>query len=100
MSIDSSSIHNYDKAVIKTIAPKDKHWVGNGFHVNTMFSIQTEDYFHLSPFIMMDYAAPRFFEPSLTKRESAHTHIEALRQLHSLCKAPSITEILPGVEVA
>lgn len=43
------------------------HWVGNGFPVRTVFS--THDLAqHISPFLMLDYAAPAEFSPSNEQR--------------------------------
>jgi redox-sensitive bicupin YhaK (pirin superfamily) len=50
--------------VLKSAAP---HWVGNGFHVNTLFMYeQAAD--ALSPFLMLDYGAPKQFAPSTKPR--------------------------------
>jgi len=44
-----------------------KHWVGDGFPVNSVFS-----YHHhgreLSPFLLLDYAEPTYFQPAKTPR--------------------------------
>ena len=75
MSESARQEEQVEKGVIKTIAPKKKHWVGNGFHVNTMFSIHSEDYYHVSPFILMDYASPKEFSTTQMKRGvGAHPH--------------------------
>jgi len=53
---------------IKTVIPAQRpHWVGNGFHVFPVFGplAFTEA---VSPFLMLDYAAPRHFEATHTKR--------------------------------
>jgi pirin family protein len=42
------------------IAPA-KHWVGNGFHVASMFSYNDKDK-NLDPFLLMDYNEPKFFQ--------------------------------------
>ena len=43
------------------------HWVGDGFHVRSMISPQLHGE-HLSPFIMLDYAAPETFAPTKHRR--------------------------------
>lgn len=48
--------------------PSDKHWVGNGFHVHSMFQPTPELVPHISPFLLMDYAPPETFLPSTEKR--------------------------------
>lgn len=40
--------------------PPPRHWVGDGFHVATMLS-PLEDGAKLSPFLLLDYAAPEHF---------------------------------------
>lgn len=51
-----------------------KHWVGNGFPVQSVFDYKTfgED---LSPFLLFDYAAPQTFPPGNTRRGvGTHPH--------------------------
>jgi quercetin 2,3-dioxygenase len=43
-----------------------RHWVGNGFPVSSMFSYDSAP--SLSPFLLLDYAAPADFRPSLEPR--------------------------------
>ena len=63
------------KKLYRMVGQAPKHWVGDGFWVSTMFSLHTQSYRYLSPFIMMDYAAPKRFEASTTKRGvGAHPH--------------------------
>lgn len=40
-----------------------KHWVGNGFHVQSLFSHMAGDKV-TDPFLMLDYAEPEYFEPN------------------------------------
>ncbi|WP_109078243.1 pirin family protein [Aggregatibacter kilianii] len=49
------------KKVAKVHMAPEKHWVGNGFHVASMFSYNDTDK-HLDPFLLMDYNAPKFFQ--------------------------------------
>ncbi|HEY7753987.1 MAG TPA: pirin family protein [Steroidobacteraceae bacterium] len=44
------------------------HWVGDGFPVRSVFSYDNLGREQLSPFLMLDYAAPRRFEPSPRRR--------------------------------
>lgn len=54
---------------IKTIIqPGQKHWVGNGFYVNTMFHPSQSDYSLTDPFVLLDYASPKEFEKNSVKR--------------------------------
>ncbi len=43
------------------------HWVGNGFHVNSLFFYE-QDAEALSPFLMLDYGSPKTFTPSTQPR--------------------------------
>ena len=56
-----------EKKIQKIISPKEKHWVGNGFHVSTIFSMHSEEVESISPFLMMDHAAPKYFPPTRKK---------------------------------
>lgn len=50
------------------------HWVGDGFPVRSMFSPQTHGQ-AVSPFILLDYAAPYEFAPAAQKRGvGVHPH--------------------------
>lgn len=51
------------KKLIDTHHNADAHWVGNGFPVRTIFSVQTLGQY-ISPFLMLDYAGPAEFPPS------------------------------------
>ena len=42
-------------------------WVGNGFHVNSLFFYE-QDAAALSPFLMLDYGSPKSFAPSTQPR--------------------------------
>jgi redox-sensitive bicupin YhaK (pirin superfamily) len=45
----------------------NRHWVGNGFPVRSLFSYQTLGQ-HISPFLLLDYAGPEDFPPSSGRR--------------------------------
>ncbi len=52
----------------------DMHWVGNGFPVNSIFDYNGLGQ-ELSPFLLLDYAAPRQFPPGSERRGVAgHPH--------------------------
>lgn len=55
------------KKVFRVISPGIPHWVGNGFNVNTMIAMQGDIAALTSPFLLMDYAAPRNFSPTNEK---------------------------------
>ncbi len=55
------------RKILGTYSAPRPHWVGDGFHVRSMINPQTHgDY--LSPFIMLDYAAPETFTPTKERR--------------------------------
>ena len=56
------------QAIAQIVAPSEKHWVGNGFHVSTIFSPYVVDAQTLSPFVLLDHAAPRSFESTTQPR--------------------------------
>ena len=43
------------------------HWVGDGFPVRSLFSYNTLGQ-HVSPFLLLDYAGPHYFEPTDARR--------------------------------
>ena len=55
------------RKIIGTYSAPRPHWVGDGFHVRSMISPQTHGE-HMSPFIMLDYAAPETFRPTKERR--------------------------------
>ncbi len=62
----------------KVIAVHDAappHWVGDGFAVRSIFSYDGLGREPLSPFLMLDYAAPRHFDPAPSRRGvGVHPH--------------------------
>jgi len=60
------------KKVLSTHSAPDRHWVGDGFPVHGMFGY-TGDTRRISPFLLLDYAAPTTFEPT-TKRRGVGQH--------------------------
>ena len=55
------------KTVLGTHDAPTPHWVGDGFPVHGMFGY-TGDTKRISPFLMLDYAAPTRFEPTTHRR--------------------------------
>lgn len=43
------------------------HWVGDGFPVRSLFSYNNLGP-HISPFLLLDYAGPHYFEPTMDRR--------------------------------
>ena len=56
-----------NKELIRVLSSGAEHWVGNGFYVSTIFSPQPHLNSVLSPFLLMDHAAPREFPPTTDK---------------------------------
>lgn len=55
------------RKILGTYSAPRPHWVGDGFHVRSMISPQTHGE-HLSPFILLDYAAPETFGATSARR--------------------------------
>tara|TARA_B100000700_G_scaffold147054_1_gene163884 strand:- start:2505 stop:3389 length:885 start_codon:yes stop_codon:yes gene_type:complete len=55
---------NQEKQLIKVISPKEKHWVGDGFYVSSIFSMHSENNKHITPFLLLDHAKPKYFPPT------------------------------------
>ncbi|QGX40998.1 pirin family protein [Permianibacter aggregans] len=55
------------KPVLGVYSAPRPHWVGDGFPVRSLFSYQTHGK-ALSPFLLLDYAGPKPFEPGKTPR--------------------------------
>src|SRR4051794_37380268 len=54
-----------NKSIRRIIESPPAHWVGDGFHVRPLFADLAFDN-AISPFLMLDYAAPVRFKPSET----------------------------------
>ena len=54
------------KRVLNVEQAPPRHWVGDGFPVRSLFSYDSAP--SLSPFLLLDYAAPAEFLPALTPR--------------------------------
>lgn len=59
--------------VLKIHRTKSSHWVGDGFKVQPLFSHMGEDR-GTNPFLMLDYAAPQFYEPNFGKPRGVGQH--------------------------
>ena len=60
------------KRITEVLNRQDQHWVGNGFKVSSIFHYQTHGR-ELSPFLLLDYAAPLQF-PGDGKRRGVDGH--------------------------
>ncbi|HRK57386.1 MAG TPA: pirin family protein [Burkholderiaceae bacterium] len=62
------------KRVIGIYGNAHSHWVGDGFPVRTLFSYSAQGA-QISPFLLLDYAGPKQFEPATHRRGvGAHPH--------------------------
>lgn len=55
------------KELLTTHRSTDRHWVGDGFPVATVFSYHSRG-LEVSPFLLMDYAGPAQFPPATRRR--------------------------------
>ncbi|SCX54014.1 pirin family protein [Variovorax sp. EL159] len=55
------------KKILGTYSAPRPHWVGDGFPVRSLFSYDTLGR-HTSPFLLLDYAGPAKFEPTVRPR--------------------------------
>ena len=73
-------VQNNLKKIDQIIRTDDRHWVGDGFHVKSLFSYN-QDAEKFSPFLLLDYASPTEF-PSTKRRlgvgEHAHRGFETV----------------------
>lgn len=61
------------KDILEILKPREKHWVGDGFYVSTLFSMHGNLNQHTSPFLLMDHASPKDFAPT-EKRKGVGEH--------------------------
>ena len=62
------------KTVLGRYSNPNRHWVGDGFPVRSLFSYNTLGA-HISPFLLLDFAGPHYFEPATMPRGvGAHPH--------------------------
>ncbi len=55
------------KTILGRYSNPNRHWVGDGFPVRSLFSYNTLGA-HISPFLLLDFAGPHYFEPGTTPR--------------------------------
>lgn len=62
------------KSILQILPKTSTHWVGDGFHVRPLFADHAFTN-TISPFLMLDYAAPKVFSPTNKKRGvGVHPH--------------------------
>ena len=55
------------KKILGRYGNNQGHWVGDGFPVRSLFSYNSLGA-HISPFLLLDYAGPHYFEPTSDRR--------------------------------
>jgi len=55
------------KKIIGRFGDSRGHWVGDGFPVRSLFSYNGQGQ-HVSPFLLLDYAGPHYFAPTMDRR--------------------------------
>ena len=55
------------KKILGRFGNPNMHWVGDGFPVRSLFSYNSQGQ-AISPFLLLDYAGPRNFDPSTSQR--------------------------------
>ncbi|WP_176593712.1 pirin family protein [Sphingobium sp. EM0848] len=55
------------KTILGRYGNNRSHWVGDGFPVRSLFSYNSLGA-HISPFLLLDYAGPHYFEPTTDRR--------------------------------
>lgn len=55
------------KKIIGRFGDSRGHWVGDGFPVRSLFSYNAQGQ-HISPFLLLDYAGPHYFAPTMDRR--------------------------------
>lgn len=55
------------KKILGRYGNNQGHWVGDGFPVRSLFSYNTLGA-HISPFLLLDYGGPHYFEPTTGRR--------------------------------
>lgn len=74
------------KKLVYTQRSDYPHWVGDGFPVRSAFSYHQLSPEHISPFLLMDYAGPAYFEPTTSSRgvgEHPHRGFETVTIVYS-----------------
>ncbi len=61
------------KTIIRIDNAPPRHWVGDGFHVHSMFSYNTDADLY-SPFLMLDYGAPYYFAANSGQPRGVGSH--------------------------
>ena len=69
-----SSASPEPRRIDRVVAAPRPHWVGDGFHVAGYFNAIPDAQRKLSPFLLLDYGAPREFPPTANTRQGVGPH--------------------------
>ncbi len=62
------------RRIDRVVAAPRPHWVGDGFYVSGFFNAIPDAQRKLSPFLLLDYGAPREFPPTANARRGVGPH--------------------------
>ncbi len=62
------------RRIDRIVAAPSPHWVGDGFFVSGFFNAIPDAQRKLSPFLLLDYGAPREFPPTANTRQGVGPH--------------------------
>ncbi len=65
---DNSTPARRMQPILHVMRVRERHWVGDGFFVSTVFSPHQIDPQIISPFLLLDYGAPKEWQPGAGKR--------------------------------
>ena len=70
----TSAIRTTPRRIERILGSPRPHWVGDGFHVSGYFNAIPDAQRKLSPFLLLDYGAPREFPPTANARQGVGPH--------------------------
>jgi len=73
-SVPSTSPSAAPRRIDRIVASPSPHWVGDGFFVSGFFNTIPDAQRKLSPFLLLDYGAPREFPPTANARQGVGPH--------------------------
>jgi len=72
-------MRNVMKKILGVYNAPDRHWVGDGFPVRSLFSYDSHGR-QMSPFLLLDYAGPASFTPNTDRAVWASIRTAASRR--------------------
>ncbi len=71
---NDSTASKAPRRIDRVVAAPRPHWVGDGFFVSGFFNAIPDAQRKLSPFLLLDYGAPREFPPTANARQGVGPH--------------------------